>query len=135
MFRNAVAGLYKLAGAHLVRQQIEAAFPWPQVAYDIDQNYLVVWPSPDYACEARYDLEQPGRLLVPQCPEPELRTRLPVLDRAEVIFEQHALRWEQWRACWDQLQRNPLEVPPLLPEVPLLPSQVHWQAEVSAGEA
>ncbi len=126
VFRDALAGLYKLAGAHLVRQQIEAAFPWPQVAYDLDRGRLVVWPSEDYACEAEYPLEEPGKKLVPYCRDPQLRLKLPVLAPEEVLFTRHPVRWGDWVRLWDRLDQHPLEPPaPLLPSVPLLPDEVH----------
>ncbi len=134
VFRNAVVGLYKLAGVDLVREQIQAAFPWPEVAYDIDQNWLVIWPSPDYACEARYELDPSMELLVPWCEDARLRTRLPVLERREVFFSLHELLWTKWRAYWDQLQQRPLETAALLPEVPILPAEVHPGKEIPSAE-
>ncbi len=132
LFRNALAGLYKLAGAHLVRQQLEAAFPWPQVAYDIDRNRLVVWPSDDYACEAEYVLDEPRGVLVPRCRDPQLRLKLPVLDLSEILFTKHPLHWLLWVQHWQQLQENPLgEVPRLLSSVPLVPSEVHAPEEIA----
>ena len=135
VLHDALAGLYKLAGAHLVRQQIEAAFPWPQVAYDLDRGRLVVWPSEDYACEAEYLLEEPLQPLTPLCSDPRLRLKLPVLAPEEVLFTRHRVRWVEWVQAWEQLQAKPLEAPArLLPAVPLLPDEVH-EAESCSSPA
>ncbi len=135
VLHDALAGLYKLAGAHLVRQQIEAAFPWPQVAYDLDDGRLVVWPSEDYACEAEYLLEEPAGAFVPRCRDPQLRLKLPVLSPEEVLFSRHPVRWCDWVRLWEQLRQHPLEEPPrLVPAVPLLPDEVH-EAETCYSSA
>ncbi len=100
---GALLGFYKLAGAELIREQLEDALGRP-AAYDISDGCLNVWPREDAADEVQYPLA--GATLEPR---PVVgATSLPPVPAARVLFTR-SLRWEDWRQFWDR----PRELAPL----------------------
>src|SRR5262249_46344305 len=56
VLRIALAGLYKLAGVDLIREQIVACLPAQLLGFDIADEGLVVWPRVGADATAIYDL-------------------------------------------------------------------------------
>ena len=54
--RDALTGLYKLAGVDLVREQVEAWLGQSRFGYDITAEGLVVWPRQEYEEQVVYAL-------------------------------------------------------------------------------
>lgn len=97
-FARALAGLYKLAGVDLVREQIDASFP-RSMSYDVAEEGLVVWPGDSYDIEAVYDLraEPVMKAIVRAGPESD---DLPDLITSRVRFRDLVLPWDDWVLAW-----------------------------------
>ncbi|MBX6314269.1 MAG: hypothetical protein IRY99_15355, partial [Isosphaeraceae bacterium] len=93
---TALAGLYKLAGVDLVREQLTASLSAP---YDIAEDGLLVWPG-DLAAEALYDLRD-GAVLAPRVLDAPRPVDLPLLDADRLIFRRRPIAWRDWVAAWD----------------------------------
>ena len=100
VLRTALVGLYKTGGVELVRQQIEAAFLPPTPPYDMTARGVVVWPDEPMDGELLYDLHD-GQQIVPQVLDGFPRRWLPTLDRAQLVFGEVQVAWEQWVAAWE----------------------------------
>lgn len=97
-FRDALAGLWKLAGASLVREQVDAALPAGAV-WDVTDRGLIVWPGPSAAAEVVY-------------PPASIQDRL---------FRATPVRWDEWVRTW-QAQAAGESASPVVPRsVQLLP--------------
>lgn len=99
LFENALAGLYKLAAADLVREQLEMAVG-AHMPYDICDDGLLVWPGPGYTVEALYPLETDAQMI-----EPTLRGGLPArplppLDARAISFRHQPIAWSAWVYAW-----------------------------------
>ncbi len=142
VFRTALAGLYKLGAVDLVREQIESqliARTIPVVAsladatspahaadssphthpYDIASAGLVVWPLGHYEAEVHYTLDETPTAT----PRPRSLARaagLIPLPVASILFAEHALTWDDWRAYWETEQSFAAIPLRLLPDVELL---------------
>ena len=116
VFRNAVVGLYKRTGAHLLHQQVEAILPEPNTPYDVAHEGLVLWPGNGYETEVVYNLEDEGtirpRVTLGQFTEP-----MPRIRREDVLFSQQPVSWNAWIAVWSDAA-GPRQ--PLLDGVPVL---------------
>jgi hypothetical protein len=116
--RNALAGFYKLAGAQLVREQIEAALP-AGTPYALMAEGLVVWPDGLFEREAVYRLGG----------EAELRAQwrdgtpaeAPPVSREELVFAAMPVTWESWCRVWQEDQAGQ-EPGKLVPAAVLLPA-------------
>ncbi|MFH2007048.1 MAG: hypothetical protein ABI333_10725 [bacterium] len=113
--RTAVAGLYKLAGVDLVRQQLEAVLPGSP-PYDVADEGMVVWPG-GYQNEVLYALGD-GAELVPAQRLGTGAAALPTLTREQLFFREHPFGWTCYEAAWEA---GGLPVEPVLPGVTLLP--------------
>jgi hypothetical protein len=114
----ALAGLYKLAGVHLTREQIASCLPAPVLAYGLTEEGLMLWAGADGSEQAVYDLSE-GPKLTPVGRTPECRNMsdvLPVLDRSRLIFAATPIAWDDWVHAWQDA-----DVPDLLPAAALLP--------------
>ncbi|MBI3861304.1 MAG: hypothetical protein HY290_05355, partial [Planctomycetia bacterium] len=125
VFRGALAGLYKRGAVRLVREQIEShlvAAPLPPGGqatgpcrdaemlagrathpYDVSPDGLVVWPYGHFESAVTYPLENIPTL----SPKPRSLARaagLGPLPRTALVFEEHSLLWEDWRAYWETEQ-------------------------------
>ncbi len=142
VFRTALAGLYKLGAVDLVREQIESQLVAPSIPvemaaadatspaivathaakthpYDVASTGLVVWPLGHYEAEVHYSLDETPTTL----PRPRSLARaagLTPLPLASLMFAEHSLTGDDWRAYWEteqSLSAIPLR---LLPDVELL---------------
>jgi hypothetical protein len=115
-----LAGLYKLAGVDLVREQVLAAVP-AAGDFEVVGDDLVLRARPDAATAVVYDLEAPRGPLRPRTPEGEPAPAWPELDPERVEFGRVTLTWQRWVARW-QAEGDGKAPPPLLnPAVRLLP--------------
>jgi hypothetical protein len=120
--RNAVAGLYKLSGVDLVREQIEPSLRPPGSPYDITDEGLVIWPRADFAEQLVYPLEvRPEVLRVDDEPGPVLATG-PSLS-AGVLAAGQDVPWERWVRIWEADRSAPARPEEALPGVRLLPDE------------
>ncbi len=98
---TALAGLYKLAGVGLVRQQIEAVLPLAVADYDIVDEGLWVAVGTDADAEAVYPLDTPGEMLLPRVKSGSFPEPLPPLPAVPLLFDRVELRWDWWVAAWE----------------------------------
>jgi hypothetical protein len=119
----ALAGLYKLAGIDLVREQVRANVP-AAADFDVSGHDLVLWTQPGQEPAALYDLDTPKGPLVPKTPAGQPAASWPALDPARVEYGRVALTWQRWVARW-QADGDGKAPPPLFsPAVQLLPAGV-----------
>jgi hypothetical protein len=118
--RTALAGLYKWAGAHLVRQEIEACFKAPTPPYQVGPAGLVVWPAGDLSAPAVYALTE-GDILHPRTPDGQPDSRLPVLAVDRVLYQRVPLTWDTWVTAWQEDQAGKGRVRGVLEDTRLLP--------------
>lgn len=95
----ALVGLYRSAGADLLRQQIEAELP-AVYAYDLVPEGILVWPDPDFQREVLYEMDY-GPWIPPQQVRGPRPRRLPALERERLRFGQVEISWERWVALWE----------------------------------
>lgn len=115
VFENALAGLYKMAGVEIVREQLAAALD--AAPYDIAAEGLVVWPDGSYETEVVYALTSSGALAADvragrATPKP--------LHAREVLFREEPLTWDAWVQAWSterpaRLLRGAEILPPRAP--------------------
>ncbi len=118
VFRDALAGFYKLAGVQLVREQIVAALP-PGSDCDYTVDELIVWLDAQWTRGAAYNLNRPD-----QPPRPlggALEPALPGNARVFLFAEQRLL-WTDWVEQWERDRAGKEHEPPLLAGVRLLPA-------------
>jgi hypothetical protein len=120
IFELALSGFYRLAGAELVREQLEAVLAC--TTYDIADDGLLLWPDGDYSSEIVYDLA--SRTLAPTVRGREPRGPVPSFAGKRALFGRESLAWAQWDAAWQRVAAG--EVPPrvavgpsLLGEIPI----------------
>jgi hypothetical protein len=97
----ALAGLYKMAGVHLTREQIAVMLAPTPVALEMTPEGLGVWPGPDFSREAVYNLAG-SELLQPRPTNGELPHGLRPLDSSRVLFSSVPLSWRAWVRTWDR---------------------------------
>jgi hypothetical protein len=120
----ALAGLYKLAGIDLVREQLEAALPPKVSRYDLTETDLVLWALERSDTTIHYQLIDPQPELPAESPEGEPLSDWPVLDARRVIFSRVPITWDQWVETWQKDQNGGASSAPFDPEVKLLPSSL-----------
>jgi hypothetical protein len=98
---SALAGLYKMAGVDLTREQIAEGFAPTPVAFDIDSDGLVVWPSSDFTKEAVFDLSA-GPVLQPHHANGAMPAGLRPLDTSWLLFTSTPVSWLDWVRTWDR---------------------------------
>ena len=103
----ALAGLYKLAGVQLTREQIAASLPATIFAFDITDDGLAVWTTADGTRDVVYDLNA-GPELTPQ-PRSDV---MPMLATDRLLFSKMPLTWHEWVRMW-QSDHERGERPPL----------------------
>jgi hypothetical protein len=96
---TALAGLYKLGGVDLVRQQVEALLPPGVSAYDVVDEGL--WVGSDGDAEAVYPLDAEGDVLVPRVTAGTFPDPLPVIPAVPLLFGRVELTWDWWLAAWE----------------------------------
>ncbi|MCC7422776.1 MAG: hypothetical protein IT428_21045 [Planctomycetaceae bacterium] len=121
---NALAGLYRLAGVDLVREQIYSCFPKPTPPFDIADRGLVVWPGASYENEIVYPLlERP--VIRPRPRYLAESWSLPRFEAPLLLFRENPLPWDAWVRLWSEPESQPLIVASpthLLPTAPMLPT-------------
>ncbi len=95
-----LAGLYKLAGVDLVREQVRANVPAGAADFGVSGRDLVLWPQPRQAPAVLYDLDTPQGLLPPRTPEGMPAGGWPPLDPARVLYSRAPLTWQRWVSHW-----------------------------------
>ncbi|MFO0553732.1 MAG: hypothetical protein U0271_35440 [Polyangiaceae bacterium] len=115
VFENALAGVYKMAGVDLVREQVSALLRG--APYDISDQGLVVWPDASYSTEVVYPLSLRLNTL-----KPKLRSGAgpvpPPIDGRLLLFRRQPISWIAWVAAWSGAHGMParlLSGPSLLP--------------------
>ena len=98
-----LAGLYKLAGVDLLKEQIFALFEPHEVQFDLSERALTVSSEGDERQVVRYNLFLPGPELKPKRPRdlsPTVNGTWPTLDTRRLLFRQQSLRWQEWVGAW-----------------------------------
>jgi hypothetical protein len=120
---SALAGLYKLAGVDLIREQLTAALSPHVPGYDITDHCLVIREDHLNGKMIAYDLREPYDLLTPLHRNGELVSRGPTLDAKELFFSRRPITWDQWVECWE-LDAEGKGHPRLLADgLPILPAE------------
>jgi hypothetical protein len=97
----ALAGVYKLAGVHLTREQITHGLAPTSAAIDITHAGLEVWPGPEFATAAVYDLAA-GPMLEPRPANGELPPGLRPLSASRLVFADTPVTWKRWVRTWQE---------------------------------
>jgi PAS domain-containing protein len=119
---TALAGLYKLAGIDLVREQVEAHLPATVTCYDITERTLILWLTQRNGKAILYDLEDLKGQLRPRTPDGAYALDWPVLDARQLIFAQVSISWQQWVETWQPNQNANLPTTLAEAGVKLLPA-------------
>lgn len=98
---TALAGLYKLAGIDLVREQVREELPAAATRFTMEENDLVVWVGSRPESSIHYNLLTPKGPLKPYTAEGAAVVSWPALDPARLIFARVPLSWMQWVSSWD----------------------------------
>jgi len=121
LFENALAGLYKLAGVDLVREQIEAALGG-NPPYDIADEGLIVWPGEGYRTEVVYELdEDAGETLSPIVRGDPLLEPPPALEARQIFYQRQSISWRAWLTAWSTGLPSLAPTPRLLKGASILP--------------
>jgi hypothetical protein len=118
-FATALAGLYKLAGVDLTREQIALALAPTYPMYHLTRCGLVVWLAPDQRTEVVYPLAD-GITCRPSLPCGMPGVELLELDRTQLLFRETPVLWQQWVAAW-QRDQSGQGAPQVLAEARVLP--------------
>jgi hypothetical protein len=111
----ALLGLYKLAGADLIREHVASVFP-DGARFEFRRNDLIVWPTADFLVEATYDLSADGPL-VPRYSAGTPDVGLPTLAPCDILFNRIPLPRDGWIGLWD----SDVSGGPPLPALRVLP--------------
>jgi hypothetical protein len=117
---TALAGLYKIAGVDLVREQLAALLPGGTPGYDVTDHRLVVWTDAAHRREIAYDLLDRHDELWPRQANGKRIDHLPTLDARRLFFSRLPLTWHEWEQCW-QLDQEGKDQPAPLGGMRLLP--------------
>jgi hypothetical protein len=100
---TALAGLYKLAGVDLTREQIADSLAPAKLPYRITLSGLEVCPGADGSWQAVYPLGD-GAVLRPVAAGGGQVASLPVLERNRLLFRETPIRWAEWVEAWQRDQ-------------------------------
>jgi hypothetical protein len=120
---TALAGLYKLAGIDLVREQVREKLPPPATDFTLTERNLVVEIGPRRDPVVTYDLTRPKGLLKPRTLNGSPTADWPPLDPRKVLFARVPLSWEQWVESWRGASDGQTPSALLSASVILLPSE------------
>jgi hypothetical protein len=98
--------LYKLAGVHLVREQVRASLPGAATSYDITAAGLVLWLDQRHGSAVLYDLLSPARELEARTPDGRDAPGWPTLDARRVVFARVPLSWTDWVQSWERARQG-----------------------------
>jgi hypothetical protein len=123
LVENAIAGLYKLAGVDLVREQIEAALGGCP-PYDIADEGLIVWPGAGYRTEVIYELDPDERgTIAPTIRGEPLAEPPPKLDPAKLFYGRQRITWRAWLSAWATGMPGVVPTPRLIQGASILPAR------------
>jgi hypothetical protein len=105
---QALAGLYKMSGVDLVREQIQSQIG-ADTHFDLCEAGLVLWTAGDSARRVVYSLRGPDPL-VPHAIEPGSIAFGPVLQQQKIMFSKNEISWSRWLETWS-LAEGPADVP------------------------
>jgi hypothetical protein len=112
----ALAGLYKMAGVDVTREQIAARLPATTFAYTITDDGLVVWTAAESGQDVVYDLSA-GAELPPRPLDGVGPVGMPVLDATRLLFSNAPVTWTDWVRTWDaDHASNEERMPAVLPD-------------------
>lgn len=97
----ALAGLYKLAGADLIREQIRALLAPREPGYDVTEDGLTLWPVARGGERIVYNLNSLRDGLRPRASGGTEADGWPELPAERVRFVERPFAWSAWVACWD----------------------------------
>lgn len=97
-----MAGLYKLAGVDVLKEQVEAAFRPREVRFEMADHVLKVAAVEEEIRPASYNLFLPGPELQPRRQGPEEPGAWPTLSTRRLLFRQQSLRWQEWVTAWER---------------------------------
>lgn len=118
----ALAGIYKIGGVDLIREQIASRFVPRSMRFDITDQGLVVWPNHAYDVEARYSLDD-RRLISPRPRRVAREFDLPELDARALIYSLNPISWRRWVEAWEA-EQDGLPIPLLFADrIHLLPNE------------
>jgi hypothetical protein len=133
VLRNALAGLYKMAGIHLVREQIEDCLGPSAGPYEINGDGLVVWPGGGFDTEAFYDLGN-GEFMGPRNVPEDSSANLPVLEAGRILYQRTPVTWERWVEAWEADQAGVGALQEVAEGVRLLPTVSARELSRATGE-
>lgn len=123
VFKLALAGIYKIGGVDLIREQIGACFNNRPLRYDISDQGLIVWPDRTYGDEVRYQLID-RRLISPRPRRIAREHNLVDIDARALIYSLNPISWKRWVDAWTA-ESEGHSIPALFPlEIQLLPQCV-----------
>lgn len=117
--RNAIAGLYKLAGVDLVREQLQSALHTVRGGYDISGHEMVVWPEENYDTEVIYDLRTRPEI-TPKVNNVRYSQTLPTLRADSALYSEAPISWKDWVHAWTLDQEHKCLECSLVPHFRLL---------------
>ncbi|MDB5341188.1 MAG: hypothetical protein JWN70_6807 [Planctomycetaceae bacterium] len=125
----ALAGIYKLGGVDLIREQITSQFAPREIRYDVADQGLVVWPDKAFDVEVRYYLDD-RRLISPRPRRVAREYQLPDLDSRALIYNLNSISWRRWVDAWTAEQEG-RDLPVLFAEeIRMLPRfELHPEVE------
>jgi len=113
VMENGLAGLYKMVGVDMVREQISQLLNG--AAYDIENHGLVVWPDDSYKTEIVYDLDFHAAFARPRLKSGTIALPEP-LDVSRLVFGKQEIAWAAWVAAF----ASRVDPPPRLNQGPSL---------------
>ena len=93
VFRDALAGFYKLAGVDFIREQIRALLP-EAMTWKLTRGMLIVRNSG--GAEARYCLNDAQNLLTPAAMIGPLAQTLPPIPADSLFYGRCPIEWDDW---------------------------------------
>jgi predicted Ser/Thr protein kinase len=107
---RALGGLFKLAGIHLVHEQVQAGL-LPGATFEVVKVGLAVWLGPESGEAIYYDLSEEGDKLYPTTAEGKPLNEMPILDARRLVYARVPITWEQWVQGWEQDTDNDDDLP------------------------
>jgi hypothetical protein len=132
IFTTALAGIYKIAGVDIIREQLAALLPAEVPGYDITGHELLVWTSQRNGQAIAYDLGDNQEQLRPRHENGQVVEGAPVLNARRLFFSRVPLTWQEWVEFW-QKDHEGKEHPHLLNDSMMLVQL--WQEPLAAGTA
>ncbi|MGE3808465.1 MAG: hypothetical protein AB7K24_27695 [Gemmataceae bacterium] len=99
---SALAGLYKLAGVDMVREQLREVLPASVTRYDLTSQQLLVWTEQLNGQAVAYNLRANADRIAPVPLDGHAVDSLPHLHARDLFFSRVPLTWEEWNNCWSR---------------------------------